>query len=127
MFRIKIDLKSSNAMIEWTLRKIEDGELQWERDCNGDENAKCQENINHFDDTSKANFIDILLAALAPKFFCQKLQNQIVIREKLCKALLHTKDTHKMLMKLTPSLQPLALHHKNVAHNRNCEREEKAV
>jgi len=33
----------------------------------------------------------------------KNLQSQTVIREKLCKALLHEKVTSKMLMKVTPA------------------------
>jgi len=49
-------------------------------------------------------FINILQADFAPIFFCQRkeLQSQIVIREKLHKALLYEKVASKMLMKLTP-------------------------
>ncbi len=47
------------------------------------------------------NFINILWAAFAPIFFCQKIQSQIVNREKLQKALSYEKFASKMLMKLT--------------------------
>jgi len=46
-------------------------------------------------------FIIILQAAFAPIFFCQNIQSQTVIREKLRKALFHEKGTSKMLTKLT--------------------------
>jgi len=37
------------------------------------------------------NFTNILRAAFAPIFFCQKLQRQTVIRKKRCKTLLYKK------------------------------------
>ena len=52
MFWIKIDFKSSYAMIEWTLRKVKDGELKRECDSNRDKNAQNKKNINHSVDTS---------------------------------------------------------------------------
>ncbi len=48
------------------------------------------------------NFINILRAAFAPIFFCQKLQNQTVSRENQLKALMYKKGLRKMLMKLAP-------------------------
>jgi hypothetical protein len=45
---------------------------------------------------------DLLRAAFAMLFFCQKLQNQTVRREKLHKTLLFEKAACNMLMKLTP-------------------------
>jgi len=52
------------------------------------------------------NFTNILLAAFAPIFFCQKkIQSQSVSREKLCKTLSYKKEAAcKLLGKLTPSL-----------------------
>jgi len=35
--------------------------------------------------------------------FAKKIQRQTITREKLRKTLLYEKDTHKMLMKLTPA------------------------
>jgi hypothetical protein len=53
--------------------------------------------------TPVVNFINILKAAFAPIFFCQKIQIQTVTREKqLCITLLNEKGVCKMLMKLTP-------------------------
>jgi len=50
------------------------------------------------------NFINILRPAFVTILFRQKLQSQIVIREKLLTALLYKNGTHKMLMKLTQGL-----------------------
>jgi hypothetical protein len=51
------------------------------------------------------NFINILRPVFTPIFFCQKLQCQTVIREKLPKALLYEKvKSQKVLMKLTPEV-----------------------
>jgi len=50
------------------------------------------------------NFINILRAAFALIFFCQKIQSQTVTREKLRKALLYEKGARNMLMKLTPNV-----------------------
>jgi hypothetical protein len=54
--------------------------------------------------TPVVNFIKILRAAFTPIFFCQKLQSQTVIREKLRKALSYEKVESKVLMKLTPEV-----------------------
>jgi len=54
--------------------------------------------------TPVVNFINILQAAFAPLFFCQKIQSQTVISEKLRKTLSYGKCTSKMLMKLTPGV-----------------------
>jgi hypothetical protein len=50
------------------------------------------------------NFINILSTFFAPMFLRQKLQSQIVTKEKLSKALLHEKGACKMLMKLTTGI-----------------------
>jgi len=50
----------------------------------------------------RVNFINILRAPFALVFLHQKLQSQIVTREKLRKALLYEKFAHKRLIKLTP-------------------------
>jgi len=54
--------------------------------------------------------MNILQAAFALIFFCQKLQSQTVTREKLRKALLYEKVSSKMLVKLStcPFYSPLA-------------------
>jgi len=53
------------------------------------------------------DFINILWAGFEPIFFHQKTKSHTVIREKLCKALLHEKVACKMLMKLTPGANPI--------------------
>jgi len=50
---------------------------------------------------NRVNFINILQAAFALLFFCQKIQSQTVSKEKLLKTLLYEKVALKMLMKLT--------------------------
>jgi hypothetical protein len=52
--------------------------------------------------TPKVNFTNILQAAFVLIFFCQKLQNQTVSREKLHKTLSYKKAARKLLVNLTP-------------------------
>jgi hypothetical protein len=59
--------------------------------------------------TPAVNFINILQAAFAPIFFCQKLQSQTVTREKLHNTLLYKKSRKKMLVKLKSGLNLIKL------------------
>jgi hypothetical protein len=52
--------------------------------------------------TPVVNSTNILRAASEPMFFCQKLQIQTVIKEKLCKTLLCKKGAYEMLVKFKP-------------------------
>ena len=61
------------------------------------------------------NFINILWADLAPLFFLKRIQNQTVIREKLCKTLLYTKFAHKILIIMTPEGRSVDFRAENLA------------
>jgi hypothetical protein len=53
---------------------------------------------------SGINFTNILLAAFAPKSFCQKITNPNCKYTKGAKKLVYEKYAHKTLVKLTPDL-----------------------
>ena len=54
--------------------------------------------------TPGVNFTNKLQSAFAPVFFCQKIQNRTISREKLLKIISYEKAVHKMLVKLTCTL-----------------------
>jgi len=59
--------------------------------------------IPRLDHSPVVNFTNILQSAFAPILFCQKIQTQTVIREKLRKTLSNGKTAREMYVKLTPA------------------------
>jgi len=56
---------------------------------------------NSLDSSSGVDFTNILRAAFALIFFCQKNQSQTIIREKLRKAFMQEKGASKMLVNIS--------------------------
>jgi len=67
----------------------------------------CKSRFNHLHSISPAFYEKLL----CKNSFAKKLQSQTVIREKLCKKLLHKKAAHKMLINLTPGLNFINIQH----------------